>query len=100
MYVSPELQIDETLKKILLKKRYEKHFTGVDVSDDAFDEWRQSNDGGGTAEDWWEQVILPALSDLPPGTFIVLDDAPDSPIHRMIRPWLIKMLRTANAIRT
>jgi len=95
VYVSPELQIDDTLKKIRSSKRFEKHFTGVDVSDDAFEEWRVENEGGGTAEDWWEQVILPSLSDLAPGTFVVLDDAPDSPIHRMIRPWLIKMLRTA-----
>ena len=95
MYVSPELLQDQTLKKLRTSKRLEKFFTGVDVSDEGFDEWRKENDGMGTAEDWWEKEVLPKLSDLREGTFVVLDDAPDSPIHNKIRPWLVKQLRTA-----
>ena len=94
LYVSPELTEDATLKKVLNNKRYEKYFSGLDISDDAFEEWRTERDNTGTVEDWWEQEIHKTLKEVEPSTFVVLDDAPDSPVHRMIRPWLVKMLRT------
>ncbi len=94
LYVSPELGIDTTLKKIVNNKKYEKWFEGLDVGDEAFDEWRKEQDFAGTAEDYWEQVVEPTLNDMQPGTFCVLDDSPDSVVAPMLRPWLIKMLRT------
>ena len=94
VYVSPELAIDKTLKKVVNSKRYEKLFTGIDVSDEAFEDWRVSRDNTGTAEEWWSEVISKQLNDLDPGTFVVLDDAPDAVVHHLLRPWLIKMLRT------
>ena len=95
VYISPEVETDTTLKTLLSKKRYQKWVTAVDVSDEAFEEWRTERDGTGTVEDWWESEIMGNnLKDLEPGTFVVLDDAPDSPVARMLRAWLIKALRT------
>jgi hypothetical protein len=93
VYVSPELNTDLTLKKILNLKRYEKYFQGVDVSDDAYEEWKLQNQGGG-ADQWWDDEIGPILNNLSPGNFVVLDDAPDSFAHKHLQTWLIKYLRT------
>ena len=39
-------------------------------------------------------TIKPILLEQNPGTCIVLDDAPDSPIHKYLQKFLIKYLRT------
>jgi len=93
VYVSPELSTDTTLKKILNQKKWLKWFTGIDVSDKSFEEWQADNDGGGP-DDWWNKGILPILLEQEPGTTIVLDDAPDSKIHKHLQKFLIKYLRT------
>ena len=92
VYVSPELNVDTTLKKILNTKRWQNYFQGIDVSDEAFEEWREEHQGDSDA--WWDQEISPILNKLQPGTFCLLDDAPDSVIHRHLQKWLIKYLRT------
>jgi len=89
VYVTPELQVDTTLKKLLNKKGWMKWFTGVDVSDQAFDDSER-----GSAEEWWRDDILPVLLDLEPGAKIILDDAPDSKVHKYLQKFLIKYLRT------
>ena len=89
VYVSPELSVDTTLKKILNHKNWMRHFQGIDVSDKAFEESEK-----GSADEWWEKDILPILLDQPPGTKIILDDAPDSKVHKYLQKFLIKYLRT------
>jgi len=89
VYVSPELNVDTTLKKILNNKRWINYFQGVDVSDDAFKESEK-----GSPDEWWNDTIKPILFEQNPGTCIVLDDAPDSPIHKYLQKFLIKYLRT------
>jgi hypothetical protein len=89
VYVSPELNVDLTLKKILNNKRWLKHFQGIDISDDAFEESDR-----GSADEWWTKDIEPILTNQPPGTKIILDDAPDSRVHRYLQKFLIKYLRT------
>ena len=93
VYVSPELNIDTTLKKLVNNKRYRNFFRGIDIGDEEFKEWQTENMEG-TPEMWWEKTIKPILTSLEPGTFVVLDDSPDSVLAKFIRPWLIKMLRT------
>jgi hypothetical protein len=93
VYVSPELNVDTTLKKLLNTKRWQKNFQGLDVSDSAFEEWQIENQGG-NADQWWDKEIGAVLNNLEPGTFCVLDDAPDSFVHSQLQKWLIKYLRT------
>ena len=93
VYVSPELNVDTTLKKLMNTKRWQNYFEGIDVSDEAFEEWQAENGGGGPDE-WWGSVISPVLDHLEKGIFVVLDDAPDSVVHRHLQKWLIKYLRT------
>ena len=94
VYLSPELNEDTTLKKLVQSKRFRKHFEGIDIGDDAFDDWKTSHEGAGTPEEWWKDEVLPALNQQPVGTFVALDDSPDSVLAPFIRPWLVKMLRT------
>ena len=91
IYVSPELQVDTTLKKILNNKRYAKHFEGVDVSDEAYEEFQR--EGGGTVETWWDS-LKGNLLHAEEGTSIILDDAPDSRVAPYLRNFLTKWLRT------
>jgi hypothetical protein len=93
IYVSPELQVDSTLKKLINTKRWSNFFEGIDVSDEAYQEWKTEN-GGGDPDGWWTDVIFPVLDNLEKGVFVVLDDAPDSVVHRHLQKWLIKYLRT------
>jgi hypothetical protein len=89
VYVSPELSVDTTLKKILNNKRWIRYFEGVDVSDEAFKESQK-----GSADEWYSEVIEPILLGQPAGTKIILDDAPDSKVHKHLQKFLIKYLRT------
>jgi hypothetical protein len=89
VYVSPELSVDLTLKKILNKKAWFKFFQGIDVSDKAFEESER-----GSPDEWWASDILPVLLDQEEGTSIILDDAPDSKVHKHLQKFLIKYLRT------
>ena len=92
IYVSPELQVDTTLKKIINNRRYEKYFEGIDVSDEAFEEFQQTS-AGATVDMWWDS-IKSKLIHAPAGTCIVLDDAPDSKVHHYLQGFLTKWLRT------
>ena len=89
IYVSPEFEVDETLKKLRNNKRWKNYFKGIDVSDKAFKEAEQ-----GSSEDWWDQVIFPILNNAEEGTTIVLDDAPDAVVYKQLQKFLIKYLRT------
>ena len=89
VYISPELTIDTTLKKILNRKSLIKWFKGVDVSEDAFKESEL-----GSVDQWWSQEILPQLENQPPGTMFILDDAPSAVVHRQLQRLLIKYLKT------
>ena len=70
IYMSPELNIDKTLKKVVNSKKFEKWFEGIDIGDDAFDEWRTENEGGGTAEEKKKSVhwLVGMLWGAPPFT--------------------------------
>ena len=89
VYVSPELSIDTTLRKILNQKRWSKYFKGIDVSEDAFKESELGN-----VDQWWSEEILPLLEKQPPGTMFILDDAPSSIVHRQLQRLLVKKLKT------
>lgn len=89
IYISPEFEIDATLKKLRNNKRWQKHFTGIDVSDKAFRDASQ-----GTPEAWWDEVIWPVIDNATPGTCVVLDDSPDAVVYRQLQKFLIKYLRT------
>lgn len=93
VYVSPEFNRDDTLKKLRNSQRYKKYFQGIDIGDEAFETWREGRDNTGNDEEWWES-IRQELDKLSPGTFVVLDDSPDSLLAPYLRPWLNKMLRT------
>ena len=88
MYISPELNIDDTLKKLMNSKRYAKHFIGIDVSDQYFEESELTS-----VDDWWSEIKT-KIDALPEGSLIVLDDAPDSMLHKNLKTFLIKALRT------
>ena len=89
VYVSPELETDATLKKLLNTKRWTRWFQGIDVSDKSFEESER-----GSPDEWWKTDIEPILKSQPPGTSITLDDAPDCLVHKHLQKFLIKYLRT------
>ena len=89
IYISPEFEVDETLKKLRNNKRWKNYFRGIDVSDKAFKEAEQ-----GSANQWWDEVIFPILDDAPEGSTIIMDDAPDAVVYRQLQKFLIKYLRT------
>ena len=89
IYISPEFEVDETLKKLRNNKRWARYFKGIDVSDKAFKEAEQ-----GAADDWWTQIIFPILNNAEEGTSVILDDAPDSVVYKQLQKFLIKYLRT------
>ena len=89
IYISPEFEVDETLKKLRNNKRWKNYFRGVDVSDKAFKEAEQ-----GTPEQWWDEAIFPVLDNAEEGSTIILDDAPDCVVYKQLQKFLIKYLRT------
>ena len=93
VYVSTELEEDLTLKK-LMQKRYDKWVTGVDTSDNAYNEWRESKENVGSVEEWFEETILPPIENAEPGTHVFIDDPKDSLANRQILKLLNKALRT------
>ena len=91
VYVSTELEHDDTLKQ-LMGKRYEQWVTGVDSSQEAFDKW--SDEHGNDVQSWFDQEILPDLKNAPSGSHIFLDDSPDSPAHKQLMRWQNRAFRT------
>ena len=91
VYVSTELEHDDTLKK-LMAKRYEQWVTGVDSSQEAFDKW--SDEHGNDVQAWFDQEILPDLKNAPKGGHIFLDDSPDSPAYKQLMKWQNRAFRT------
>ena len=89
IYVSPELHVDITLKTLINKKNWQNYFEGIDISDEAFTESER-----GSPDEWWKTDIEPILMNATPGTKIILDDAPDSKVHKHLQKFLIKYLRT------
>ena len=88
IYVSPEFSADETLQKLRASIRYQDYFKGIDVSDDALKEADKNK------ETWWKDDIESKLIAADPGTTVILDDAPDSPVYRELREFLTRYLRT------
>ena len=88
IYMSPEFNLDQTLKKLRNSKRYQKYFQGIDVSDESLAE------AGKDAGTWWSEDIKPKLDNLPPGSVIVLDDSKDSPVWKQTRDYMIRNMRT------
>ena len=94
IYASTELEHDKTLQP-LLGKRYEKYVTGVDTSDEAFENWKENDENAGKSiHDWFESAILPPIEHAPPGSHVFLDDSKDSPADKFILKLLNKALRT------
>ena len=60
----------------------------MDVSDDAIEQSEKST------ESFWSEDIEPVLLNAEPGTKIILDDAPDTKIHKYLQKFLIRYLRT------
>ena len=89
IYISPEFEVEETLKKLRNNKRWKNYFRGIDVSDRAFNEADQ-----GSAAQWWDEVIFPVLDSAEEGTTIIMDDAPDAKVYMQLQKFLIKYLRT------
>ena len=92
-YVSTELEHDSTLKK-LLAKRYQPWVTGVDTSQEAYEEWVENENTGTSVNDWFDETILPALNNTPRSGHIYLDDVRDSPAHKQLLKWQNKAFRT------
>jgi hypothetical protein len=88
IYISPEFNMDQTLKKLRNSKRYQKHFTGIDVSDESMVESEKG------AEQWWAEDIKPKLDNLKPGSVIIMDDNKDSAVWKQTREFMIKNMRT------
>ena len=93
IYLSPELNTDETLKRILNNRRWAKYFEGVDLSDEAFEEY-QRQEMGATVDTWWTNVVKPILYNAPEGTLVCMDDSPDCMLHHYLLAFLTKWLRT------
>lgn len=89
IYISPEFEVDETLKKLRNNKRWKNYFRGIDVSDKAFKEAEQ-----GSPDDWWDQEIFKVLDKAEEGVTVVLDDSPDAVVYKQLQHFLIKTLRT------
>ena len=62
LYISPELESDTTLKKLLNSKRHQKYFQGISVSDEALEESEKD------LETFWKQDVEKHLLAQPPGT--------------------------------
>ena len=88
IYLSPEFNIDQTLKKLRNNKRWQKYFQGIDVSDDTFKEAEQS------PAQYWTDVIKPRLLNAGSGSVIILDDNKDSEVYKQTRAFMIKYMRT------
>jgi len=88
IYISPELELDETLAKLKHTKRWAKYFKGIDISDASIKLAEVP------PEQFWKEHVETHLLDADPGTTIILDDAPDSAIHKYLQAFLIKYLRT------
>ena len=95
IYASAELSKDTTLKKLMAEK-YAYHVRGIDLSDDAYEEWSENGltTGGKTPDDWFNQEIKPVLSSARSGDVIILDDAKDSPAHLQMVRWQNTAFRT------
>ena len=93
VYVSTELEQDETLKK-LMAKRYEKWVTGVDTSDEAFKEWKDDENTGSSVQEWFEETILQPIENADKSTHVIFDDSKDSIANKQILHLLNKALRT------
>ena len=85
VYASTELNKDKTIKK-LLQERFRPWVSGIDMSDEAFEE-SESN----TPEEWFKKDMLPILKSVPPGGHIVLDDPKDC----VAAPFLLRWQNTA-----
>jgi hypothetical protein len=81
--ISNEESIDASLK-CLKKKRFINAglYRGVDVSDDAISEWKESQNGG-TDEGYFRQVVKKTVERAPDNSLICLDDFQDSKLYRM-----------------
>ena len=88
VYASTELQKDKTLKK-LMADRYRPWVTGVDLSDDAFEESEV-----GTVDEWFQRDILPRFKNIQPGGHVVLDDPKDSLAAKPLLMWQNTAYRT------
>jgi len=77
--VSTEETIDRTLHD-LKRKRFADWYVGVDVSQDAFQEWQDTNNKK-SADDWYNDVIKPVLKGMDRNTMLCGDDLEDSPAY-------------------
>jgi hypothetical protein len=93
IYVSTELDDDETLKK-LMARRYDKWVTGVDTSDTGFEAWSENEHNSGSVQEWFDQTILPPIENAPKSSHVVVDDPKDSMASKQILKLLNKALRT------
>ena len=87
-YASTELYKDKTLKK-LMGDKYAGYVTGIDLSDDAFEESEHNS-----IDEWYHRSILPKLRSVPEGGHIVLDDPKDSPAANFLLKWQNTAYRT------
>ena len=88
VYASTELYKDKTLRK-LLQDRYAEYVTGVDLSDDGFEDSQWN-----TVEEWFKNDILPKFKRLGSGGHIVLDDPKDSKAAKYLLQWQNTAYRT------
>ena len=88
VYASTEMNKDTTLKA-LMGDRYMGFVRGVDLSDDAFEESET-----GSVDDWFQKEIKPFLTNIPPGSHVVLDDPKDSQAAMPLLSWQNTAYRT------
>jgi hypothetical protein len=89
LWISNEFEIDKTLS-ILKKPKFQKYFTGVDISDASVDNAFDSQ----SADEFFQKNVKNAVLNLEPGSVCIVDDAQDSPIYKQMFKMINKLLRT------
>ena len=91
LLISCEESIDRTLIP-LKKKRYEKLYTGLDCSQQAYEDWLLSKEGN-TPEQWFKKQLLPVIRGIEPYSMCCGDDLDDSPAHAQLQHEMERLMR-------
>jgi hypothetical protein len=91
LMISTEENLDKTLRP-LKKRRYDTLYTGVDVSENAYDDFRE-NEQGGSPEDFFKKRVKLVLNNVEPNTMVCFDDWEDSPAFMYLQKELDRLVR-------
>ena len=96
VYISAELSLDKTLKELRENQKLRNYFTGVDVSQTAYDQWKEMNNGGNVQE-FFEKRVKAVVDNAPRNSIICADDVRDGAygLQNLMLRYMNKGLRTA-----